>query len=151
MFLDLVPHIDALFARALTHAPIAAFAPTLAQTTPAPADGASGPGATLLKFVTGGGIIGYIIVALSIAAMALVVIHAVQIRKQTLIPPDKVRTLKEMLAEGQAEAALEYCLLPSNDCYLCRILAPGLTRYLRSKRPALKRRLDSTARPTPSE
>lgn len=99
---------------------------------PAVDGGGGGAGATLLKFITGGGIIGYIIVALSIAALALVVIHGVQIRQQTLIPPDKVRTLKGMLAEGQAESALEYCMLPSNDCYLCRILAPGLTRYLRS-------------------
>ncbi|MBL9120215.1 MAG: MotA/TolQ/ExbB proton channel family protein [Phycisphaerae bacterium] len=133
MFTDLTLPLHSLTSHLLHALP-----QVLAQTTPAApaaggaADTASGPGSTLLKFITGGGIIGYIIVALSIAAMALVVIHAVQIRRQTLIPPDKLRTLKGMLAEGQAEAALEYCLLPSNDCYLCRILAPGLTRYLRS-------------------
>lgn len=89
-------------------------------------------GGTLLKFVSGGGPIGFIIVALSIAALALVVIHAVQIRRDSLLPPDRINALKGLLAEGQVEAAVEYCLLPANDCYLTRILAPALTRYLRS-------------------
>lgn len=115
-------------------APGPAPGPAATPAAPAAADAgsSSGAGSTLLKFITGGGIIGYIIVALSIAAVALVVIHMVQIRRQSLLPPDKIRTLKGMLAEGQAEAALEYCMLPSNDCYICRILSPGLTRYLRS-------------------
>jgi biopolymer transport protein ExbB len=108
-----------------------AWTSTLAQAAGADPS-ADGAGATLLKFITGGGIIGYVIIALSIAALALVVIHAIQIRRDALLPADRIRTLKGMLAEGQAEAALEFCLLPANDCYLCRILAPGLTRYLRS-------------------
>jgi len=49
-----------------------------------------------------------------------------------MMPPRRIATLKAMLADGQAESALEFCLLPANDCYLCCILAPGLTRYLRS-------------------
>ncbi|MDZ4831451.1 MAG: MotA/TolQ/ExbB proton channel family protein [Phycisphaerae bacterium] len=89
-------------------------------------------GSTLLKFINGGGPIGYVIVALSIVAVALVVIHLLQIRRDSLIPPERLKALKGMLAEGQAETALEYCLMPANDCYLTRILAPGLTRYLRS-------------------
>ncbi|MFO0828347.1 MAG: MotA/TolQ/ExbB proton channel family protein [Phycisphaerales bacterium] len=91
-----------------------------------------GAGTTLLKFITGGGPIGYVIVALSIAAVALVVIHALQIRRDALIPPERLKALKGMLADGQTETALEYCVLPANDCYVTRILAAGLTRYLRS-------------------
>lgn len=108
----------------------------LAQPGAAPGAGASGDavqtGTSLLKFISGGGTIGYVIIALSIAAMALVVIHAVQIRRDALMPADKLNALKGMLAEGQAEEALEYCVLPANECYLTRILAAGLTRYLHS-------------------
>ena len=89
-------------------------------------------GQSLLKFITGGGPIGYLIVALSVAALALVVIEFLQLRRDNLIPPPKVEALKGMLAVGQAESALEYCLLPANDCYLTRILAPALQRYQRS-------------------
>lgn len=102
------------------------LATTLAQ------DAAPSTGGTLLKFITGGGPIGFLIVALSIVAVALIVIHAIQIRRDSLIPPDRVNALKGLLAEGQVEAAVEYCVLPANDCYLTRILAPALTRYLRS-------------------
>ncbi len=87
---------------------------------------------SLLKFITGGGPIGYLIVALSVAAVTLVVIELVQLRRVNLIPPPKVEALKGMLASGQAASALEFCLLPANDCYLTRILAPALQRYQRS-------------------
>jgi biopolymer transport protein ExbB len=89
-------------------------------------------GQNLLKFITGGGPIGYLIVFLSVAAVALVVIEFVQLRRVNLIPPPKVEALRGMLANGQAASALEFCLLPANDCYLTRILAPALQRYQRS-------------------
>ncbi len=45
-----------------------------------------------------------------------------------------------MLVRGRPEEALEYCLLPEHDSFLCRILGPGLTRYLRSGFGALELR-----------
>lgn len=89
-------------------------------------------GVTLLKFVQGGGLIGYVIIALSIVALALVVIHAVQLRRNRLLPPEQQQQLGELLGRGEVEQALQYCLLPENDSYLTRIVAPGLTRFLRS-------------------
>ena len=50
-------------------------------------------GASLLKFITGGGIIGYIIVVLSVVALAFVIMHFVQIRRTALIPADRVTAL----------------------------------------------------------
>ena len=89
-------------------------------------------GSTLLKFVTGGGLIGYIIILLSIIALVLVVVHAIQIRRTQLVPEAQTMNLRELLGAGRAEEALQYCLLPANDSYLTRILAPGLTRFLKS-------------------
>jgi len=43
-----------------------------------------------------------------------------------------VDALEEMLARGDTSGALDYCLAPENDSYLTRIMASGLTRYLRS-------------------
>lgn len=89
-------------------------------------------GMTWLQTVQSGGLIGYIIIALSVGALALVVMHFVQIRRIALIPPAQVVELDAMLAQGDVSGALEYCLDPVRDSYLTRILASGLTRYQRS-------------------
>jgi biopolymer transport protein ExbB len=89
-------------------------------------------GSTLLKFITGGGLIGYIIILLSIVALVLVVVHALQIRRTQLVPIEQTSSLRELLTLGRAEEALQYCIMPANDSYLTRILAPGLTRFLKS-------------------
>ena len=101
----------------------------LAQSPESPS---SGLGPSLLTYISGGGVIGWIIVALSVVAMTLVVIHTVQIRRSSLMPLAQVAAIRDMLASGRADSALEYCSLTENDSFLTRILAPGLTRYLRS-------------------
>lgn len=101
----------------------------LAQT----ADAAAEPtGTSLLTYVTGGGLIGWIIVGLSILAVCLVVIHAIQIRRASLLPSNQVVAIRDLLTDGRVDAALDYCSQAANDSFLTRILAPGLTRFLRS-------------------
>jgi biopolymer transport protein ExbB len=102
------------------------FAPVLAA-----ADGGQ-RGVTLLKFVNGGGVIGYVIIALSVAALALTVIHLIQLRRTALLPRGQTAELEELLGRGDVDGALQYCLLPENDSYLVRILGAGLSRFLRS-------------------
>ncbi len=89
-------------------------------------------GSSALKFITGGGVIGYIIVLLSIVALAFVIIHFVQIRASVQLPRDRINAVKELLARGQFEQALQYAQLPANDCYFLRTLAPGLKRFIAS-------------------
>jgi biopolymer transport protein ExbB len=89
-------------------------------------------GSTLLKFVSGGGVIGYIIILLSIIAVVLVVVHAMQIRRTQLLPAEQAGALRELLSAGRADEALQYCIQPTNDSFLTRVLAPGLTRFLKS-------------------
>lgn len=96
------------------------------------AAGDSQAGSTLLKFINGGGLIGYIIIALSIVAVVFVVVHSIQIRRSQLVPMDQSAALRELLSSGRAEEALQYCLQPANDSFLTRVLAPGLTRFLKS-------------------
>lgn len=89
-------------------------------------------GSTLLKFVNGGGLIGYIIILLSIIAVVLIVVHAMQIRRTQLLPVEQAAALRELLFAGRADEALQYCIQPANDSFLTRVLAPGLTRFLKS-------------------
>ena len=89
-------------------------------------------GGTLLKFITGGGVIGYVIVTLSIVAVAFVVIHFVQIRRTALLPAERVQGVRDMVERGDLEGALEYATLPANDCYYLRVVGAGIKRFLRS-------------------
>ena len=90
------------------------------------------PGASWLETVQQGGVIGYIIIGLSVAALALIIMHLVQIRRNALMPPEQLEVLDETLARGDLNGALEYCMSPENDSYLTRILVAGLTRFQRS-------------------
>lgn len=91
-----------------------------------------GSSSSWLNTISKGGTVGYIIVALSLVALALVVMHFLQIRRTALMPQEQIVILEEMLSNGQVENALAYCVDPVNDSYLTRILATGLLRYQRS-------------------
>ena len=101
-----------------------------------PAASEGGP----FKFLTGGGVVGVIILLLSLGAAGLSIALFVRIRANVLVPSASIEALREMLVRGRQEEALEYCLLPEHDSFLCRILGPGLTRYLRSGFGALELR-----------
>ena len=87
---------------------------------------------TKLELLSKGGAVGYIIIALSLVALALAVMHFLQLKRSALLPPEQLATIEEMLSKGKVDDALNYCVDPLNDTYLTRILAPGLLRYQRS-------------------
>ena len=87
---------------------------------------------TKLELLSKGGPVGYIIIALSLVALALTVMHFIQLKRLALLPPEQLATIEEMLSKGKVDDALNYCVDPLNDTYLTRILAPGLLRYQRS-------------------
>lgn len=93
---------------------------------------ASAEASSWFDTIVAGGLVGFIILGLSVVALALVIIHLVQIRRTALLPPEQVAALDAMLAAGDVNGSLEYCLAPENDSYLVRIMAAGLGRYQRS-------------------
>lgn len=95
-------------------------------------DQAAGHSSSVWKMIQAGGIVGYVLIALSIVAMTMIVIHIMQIRRKSLIPPEQLDVVDSLLARGDVGGALEYCVTPDNDSYLTRILASGLTRYQKS-------------------
>src|SRR5687767_13036173 len=92
----------------------------------------TGQSTSLLKMIQAGGIVGYILIALSILALTMIIIHLVQIRRRVLVPPEQVETIDALLSRGDIVGAVEFCMHPDNDSYMTRILAAGLTRYQRS-------------------
>lgn len=91
-------------------------------------EGASGG----FAFITGGGVVGGVILLLSVVAAALAVALLLRLRRERLMPSASLSVLATLLSRGRPEQALEHCMRPENDCYLCRILVPGLNRFLRS-------------------
>ncbi len=87
---------------------------------------------TWLGTIGKGGPVGYIIIGLSLVALALVIVHFLQIRRSALLPEEQLVLIEDLLANGRVEDALRYCVDPANDSYLTRILGIGLLRYQRS-------------------
>jgi len=90
------------------------------------------PSSTWWDTIQAGGIVGYIIIGLSTIALALVIMHLVQIRRDALLPPEQLDTIEKLLSQGQVAQALEYCYDPEVDSYLTRIMGAGLARYQKS-------------------
>ncbi|MSR18078.1 MAG: MotA/TolQ/ExbB proton channel family protein [Phycisphaerales bacterium] len=87
--------------------------------------------ATLLKFIHGGGVIGYVIIALSVAGLAFAIALAAQVRRSRLAPSERIRELQRLVMEGDLAAALKYCKSEVNDCMALRIAVGGIDRRLR--------------------
>jgi len=96
--------------------------------TPGPESG----GTSWLDTVQSGGAIGFVIIGMSVIAVALVVMHGWQLRRAALLPSEQLTVLDEMLVRRDVAGALQYCLDPANDSYLTRILGAGLTRFQKS-------------------
>ena len=90
------------------------------------------PASSWLTTIGKGGTVGFIIISLSLVAMALVIMHFMQIRRTSLLPQEQLAFIEKCLSEGAVDEALGYCVDPANDTYLTRILATGLLRYQRS-------------------
>ncbi|MBG79812.1 MAG: peptide transporter TolQ [Phycisphaerae bacterium] len=86
-------------------------------------------GRTWWDAVVDGGPVGFIIMALSIIALALCIIHFYQIRRPALLPVNHLQEVDRLLLSGDISAATTYCLDPQHDCFLTRVLGAGLSRY----------------------
>ncbi len=107
----------------------------------AQADPAGAPeegGMSALEFLSAGGLIGYIIMTLSVVAFALVILHLVQIRRSALAPEELVMRLDEMLSKGRVAEAAQLCDDPEERSFLASVVGAGLSRYRRSPFGALE-------------
>lgn len=84
-----------------------------------------GGGSPLLEILTAGGVIGYLIMALSIAAAALVIEHLLTIRASVLMPIGLGERVRELVKNRQFAEAEQQCKsLPS---FLAFVLHAGLS------------------------
>lgn len=88
---------------------------------------------SLLGYIHSGGIISYVLVALSVLAVTLMVANLVLLRRTSLAPDHVVEGLEPLLAERNIDAVQAFCRVPDNDSFLARIVARGLAKVSRSQ------------------
>ena len=96
----------------------------------APAPEAAAPKkrqSSFLDLVRAIGIIGYVIILLSFVAVALMIEHALTIRRDVLIPPGFGEKVLQSLNQGQFMPALQLC--KSDSSVLGQVLYAGMSEY----------------------
>lgn len=97
----------------------------------APSGAPGGPGSTagrelsLLTLIHYSGPIGYLIIAISFVAVALVIEDVRSIRRDRLMPPRTVLEVKKYIAQGQFREALVRC--EQDDSFLSSVVGAGLS------------------------
>jgi len=89
-----------------------------------PAEPGSDPGQSPMEIVKAGGLIGLLIVLLSIAAVALIIEHVMTIRAGVLMPPGLAQDVRALLAAGRVAEADRRCR--SEPSFLAHVLGAGL-------------------------
>jgi biopolymer transport protein ExbB len=92
------------------------------------AEDASGavPSKSLVTIIIESGWAEWIIVLLSVVALALIIQCLVTIRRDKLVPPDVLAEIETLIDEGSYEDALSLC--ESEDCFFTRVIGAGLAK-----------------------
>ena len=83
-------------------------------------------GDSLMDTFRKGGTIGWLIIALSIVALALVIENFVSLRRDKLAPPEIIDEIQALFDEGQYQDAMELC--ENEPCYFTRVCGAGVAK-----------------------
>lgn len=75
------------------------------------------------------GLIGLVIIILSVVAVGFIIEHAISIRKERLMPEAVLQQLEEMIHQGRYAEATEFCRDPKNYSLATDVILAGLERY----------------------
>jgi biopolymer transport protein ExbB len=98
--------------------------------------------ASLGKIIMGGGVIGWVIILLSIVSLALAIEHFVTIRRDKLVPPELIDEIEALFEEEEYQEALELC--ESEPNFLTNILSAGLPK-INAGFEAMEKAMDEVA------
>ena len=104
-----------------------AAAPAAAAEEAAPSETAGSR--TLLDTLKDGGVVGAVIIFLSMVAVGFMVEHALTIRKAVLMPDHFVQEVDDLIKQGQTEQAIEACVAPENQSLFSNVVLSALERY----------------------
>lgn len=89
-------------------------------------DGGDADRRSLLDFITAGGIVGYVILALSAAGLALVIDAYVHVKAEKLLPPSLIQQAEKLARTGRFSELLHLC--QASDSLASRVLGSGLAQ-----------------------
>jgi biopolymer transport protein ExbB len=81
---------------------------------------------TVGDVIKDGGAIGFLIIGMSVAALALTIEHIITIRRDKIVPPELIDELEALFEEEEYQEALELC--ESEPNFLTNILSAGLPK-----------------------
>ncbi len=117
----IVPFFAGSLAAAAAGAPGAA--------TAAAVDAAAATGTmTVLEYVKSGGMLGYVLIALSIVGLALVIRNLLVLRQRALAPPELINQLEQRVAAGDLPGIVEVCSTASPRTFLAEVLRQAIER-----------------------
>lgn len=100
-------------------------APAPAPAAEEPGDAPATEGDTLWDILSAGGVVGMLILLLSLAAVALVVEHVMTLREPVLMPPGLADDVFQLLSAGKPSLAVERCR--QQPSFLAFVLDAGLS------------------------
>jgi len=106
--------------------------PTTVMPTTSPSTGSDGETEktrSLLDTVIDGGIVGLLIILLSMVSLGFIVEHFLTIRKATLMPEPVIEELDELIRQGQIDQAIETCQTHESQSLISQVVLAGLERY----------------------
>ena len=88
---------------------------------------------SIFAYINAGGPLSYLLVCLSILAVALIIVNFVILRRTYLAPDHVIDGLEPLMRERNTEAVVKFCREPQNDSFLSRVIARGLLKIARSQ------------------
>ncbi len=84
------------------------------------------PSIGIFEAIGQGGLIGFIIIGISLVAGTLVVEHFMSIKREKLAPPECIDEVEELMNEGNYQEVLEYC--DSEPNFFTNVVAAGIRK-----------------------
>jgi biopolymer transport protein ExbB len=91
-----------------------------------PAEGEVIEDKTMMDLIAAGGLVGYLIIILSIAGVAIAIECFVKIKRDKLCPPHIVVEIERLIEEGQYDEAVALC--EGTRCYLTNVVGAAVAR-----------------------
>lgn len=87
---------------------------------------------SLLDYIRAGGVIGYVLIGLSVAALTLVIVCFIRVRLAAWAPPEVIAALGRTLRDHDIEGAKRVCADPNNESFVASVVGAALHRCSRS-------------------
>ncbi|MGB0953928.1 MAG: MotA/TolQ/ExbB proton channel family protein [Planctomycetota bacterium] len=83
-------------------------------------------GTNFIDAIQSAGAIGYLIILMSVVAMALIIEHFMTLKREKLAPPEVIDEIEELFQEGNYQEALEAC--EASPCFFSNVTAAGIRK-----------------------